>query len=166
MSLRTTFTSQRLSQVLRHFSTSVASRQNQSAASSTHRSMERGKGEHVKEKIVVVGTGWAGWTLSQDLDDKKYDITVISPERTLALTPLLASAACGIFDFRYISTVLTYCLPEIPSFSNRIPLLVEYFPTFPLLSRTSLTNFLQAKRRASPSPETISAKIPSQCRKH
>ncbi|KAH6691230.1 pyridine nucleotide-disulfide oxidoreductase-like protein [Leptodontidium sp. MPI-SDFR-AT-0119] len=31
---------------------------------------------------------------------KTHDIIVLSPSRTMSLTPLLASAACGIFDFR------------------------------------------------------------------
>ncbi|KAK4553997.1 hypothetical protein LTR86_008838 [Recurvomyces mirabilis] len=52
-----------------------------------------------KEKIVIVGTGWAGFTVSQKLDDKKFEIIVISPEDTSPYTPLLASAACGLFDF-------------------------------------------------------------------
>lgn len=53
-----------------------------------------------KPTIAIIGTGWAGWTLLHELDDSKFDIVVLSRERTLALTPLLASAACGIFDFR------------------------------------------------------------------
>lgn len=52
------------------------------------------------ERLVIVGTGWAGFTLSQELNDRRYKVTVVSPERTCALTPLLASAACGLFDFR------------------------------------------------------------------
>ncbi|KAN0122109.1 FAD/NAD(P)-binding domain containing protein [Hyaloscypha variabilis] len=31
---------------------------------------------------------------------QSHQITLLSPHRTMALTPLLASAACGIFDFR------------------------------------------------------------------
>ncbi|PQE31906.1 hypothetical protein CJF32_00008824 [Rutstroemia sp. NJR-2017a WRK4] len=58
-----------------------------------------------KPTIVIVGTGWAGWTLTQDLSpsthhSSPYNLVVISPSRTMALTPLLASAACSIFDFR------------------------------------------------------------------
>jgi NADH:ubiquinone reductase (non-electrogenic) len=53
-------------------------------------------GQSKKEKVVIVGTGWAGWTLSQELNEELFDLVVISPQRTLALTPLLASAACGI----------------------------------------------------------------------
>ena len=50
--------------------------------------------------IAIIGTGWAGWTLAQDLRPANTHIIVISPFRTMALTPLLASAACSIFDFR------------------------------------------------------------------
>ncbi|KAH9815727.1 putative NADH dehydrogenase [Teratosphaeria destructans] len=52
-----------------------------------------------RETIVIVGTGWAGYTLSQKLNDRKFNIVVISPEDTSPYTPLLASAACGLFDF-------------------------------------------------------------------
>ncbi|GJN66054.1 hypothetical protein PLICBS_000070 [Purpureocillium lilacinum] len=52
-----------------------------------------------KESIVIVGTGWAGYTFLQDVDSDRFDVTVISPEATSPYTPLLASAACGLFDF-------------------------------------------------------------------
>jgi NADH:ubiquinone reductase (non-electrogenic) len=45
-----------------------------------------------KASLVIVGTGWAGYTLSQKLDEKKYDITVISPEETSPYTPLLVGS--------------------------------------------------------------------------
>ncbi len=51
------------------------------------------------EKIVIIGSGWAGCTLAHSLDHKKYDITVISHQPTVSYTPLLASAACGLFGF-------------------------------------------------------------------
>ncbi|TVY35031.1 External alternative NAD(P)H-ubiquinone oxidoreductase B1, mitochondrial, partial [Lachnellula subtilissima] len=59
-----------------------------------------------KPTLVILGTGWAGWTLSQELGSQKsplsrtHNILILSPSRTMALTPLLASAACSIFDFR------------------------------------------------------------------
>ncbi|KKO99097.1 hypothetical protein THAR02_08798 [Trichoderma harzianum] len=53
-----------------------------------------------KERVVVVGSGWAGYSLGYGIDYKKYDVTLISPENTSAVTPLLASAACGLFDPR------------------------------------------------------------------
>lgn len=42
-----------------------------------------------RERVVVVGTGWAGYTLSQKLDERKFDITLVSPESTSPYTPLL-----------------------------------------------------------------------------
>lgn len=58
-----------------------------------------------KPTIAIIGTGWAGWTLTQELSattssTSPYNVIAISPSRTMALTPLLASAACSIFDFR------------------------------------------------------------------
>jgi NADH:ubiquinone reductase (non-electrogenic) len=53
-----------------------------------------------KPTVVIIGSGWAGFTLSQKLSLSKYNILIISPERSIQYTPLLASAACGLFDFR------------------------------------------------------------------
>lgn len=53
-----------------------------------------------KEKLVIVGSGWGGYRLGYGVDHRKYDITLISPQNTSAVTPLLASAACGLFDPR------------------------------------------------------------------
>ncbi|KAF4958036.1 hypothetical protein FSARC_11122 [Fusarium sarcochroum] len=53
-----------------------------------------------KEKVVIIGSGWGGYTLGYGIDHLKYDFTIISPTNTSALTPLLASAACGVFDPR------------------------------------------------------------------
>ena len=50
-------------------------------------------------KLVVIGSGWAGYTVAHRLDANKYEITVISPEPSTPYTPLLASAACGWFNF-------------------------------------------------------------------
>lgn len=55
---------------------------------------------------MVVGTGWAGATLSTALDERKYKVTVVSPEETTPYTPLLASAACGLYDFGYVQSIL------------------------------------------------------------
>ncbi|KAK5723375.1 hypothetical protein LTR15_005073 [Elasticomyces elasticus] len=54
------------------------------------------------QNVVIIGGGWAGYTLSRSLDDKRFQITVISPEPTSPYTPLLASAACGLFSFSLV----------------------------------------------------------------
>ncbi|KAM5368986.1 hypothetical protein ACJZ2D_009295 [Fusarium nematophilum] len=53
-----------------------------------------------KQKVVIIGSGWGGYRLVYGIDHRKYDITLISPENTSTVTPLLASAACGLFDPR------------------------------------------------------------------
>ncbi|KAJ4147318.1 hypothetical protein LMH87_001850 [Akanthomyces muscarius] len=52
-----------------------------------------------KKSVVIVGTGWAGYTFLQDISCDAYNVIIISPEATSPYTPLLASAACGLFDF-------------------------------------------------------------------
>ncbi|ORY56919.1 uncharacterized protein BCR38DRAFT_450357 [Pseudomassariella vexata] len=53
-----------------------------------------------KPTLAIIGSGWAGFTLSQKVALEKFNIIVISPIRTIQYTPLLASAACGLFNFR------------------------------------------------------------------
>ena len=55
--------------------------------------------ETSRKRLIIVGSGWAGFELSSGFDTSLYDVTVISPRRTTAYTPLLASAACGLFNF-------------------------------------------------------------------
>lgn len=55
-----------------------------------------------KPHLVIIGTGWAGFYLDQYISQPRYTVTIISPRRTSAYTPLLASAACGQFNF-YLS---------------------------------------------------------------
>ena len=49
--------------------------------------------------LVIIGSGWAGYYIAQYIDTTIYSVSVISPRRTSAYTPLLASAACGLFPF-------------------------------------------------------------------
>jgi len=53
-----------------------------------------------KPTLAIVGSGWSGFPLSQKVNLARYNVAVISPVRTIQYTPLLASAACGLFDFR------------------------------------------------------------------
>jgi NADH:ubiquinone reductase (non-electrogenic) len=51
--------------------------------------------------VVVIGSGWVGLYIAQYIDTTRYSVSVVSPRRTSAYTPLLASAACGLFAFSY-----------------------------------------------------------------
>ncbi|KXT10117.1 hypothetical protein AC579_9710 [Pseudocercospora musae] len=53
-----------------------------------------------KERVVVLGSGWAGFTLSRALDPKKYQIVVVSPRSYFVFTPLLAGTSVGTLEFR------------------------------------------------------------------
>ncbi|KAL0076187.1 NDE1, mitochondrial external NADH dehydrogenase [Phycomyces blakesleeanus] len=54
-------------------------------------------------RIVVLGSGWAGFKLMRDLNKEHYDVTVISPRNYFVFTPLLASTAVGTLEFRCIT---------------------------------------------------------------
>lgn len=97
--------------------------------------------------VLIIGSGWAGATLSGSLDESKYSITVISPETTTPYTPLLASAACGLYDFSLVETPIrrtgkkikfikavvenidfkAKTVQCIPAFPDRVALPVEKF---------------------------------------
>lgn len=53
-----------------------------------------------KPVLALIGSGWGGFTLSQKVSLERFHLKVISPIRTIQYTPLLASAACGLFNFR------------------------------------------------------------------
>lgn len=53
-----------------------------------------------RERVVVLGSGWAGYTVARALDPKKYQTVVVSPRSYFAFTPLLASTSVGTLEFR------------------------------------------------------------------
>ncbi|KAI8371696.1 FAD/NAD-P-binding domain-containing protein [Radiomyces spectabilis] len=54
-------------------------------------------------KVVILGSGWAGFGLMRQLDKKNYDVTVVSPRNYFVFTPLLASTSVGTLEFRCIT---------------------------------------------------------------
>jgi NADH dehydrogenase FAD-containing subunit len=54
-----------------------------------------------KDKIVVLGTGWAGFCVALNIR-KDVPLTVVSPLNHFLFTPLLASSAVGTLEFRCI----------------------------------------------------------------
>ena len=55
-----------------------------------------------RERVVVLGSGWGGYTVSRDLDPKKYQVLVVSPRSYFVFTPLLAGTSVGTLEFRTI----------------------------------------------------------------
>ena len=59
-------------------------------------------GTGVKEKLVVLGTGWGSHAFLKTIDATKYDVQVISPRNYFMFTPMLAASAVGTVEFRSI----------------------------------------------------------------
>lgn len=56
----------------------------------------------MKKSIVVLGTGFAGFSFLKKIKLKNYDVTVISPRNHFLFTPLLPSTTVGTIEFRSI----------------------------------------------------------------
>ncbi|ORY69887.1 pyridine nucleotide-disulfide oxidoreductase-domain-containing protein [Pseudomassariella vexata] len=55
-----------------------------------------------KQRVVVLGSGWAGYGFARMLDPKKFERIVISPRSYFVFTPLLAGTAVGTLEFRAV----------------------------------------------------------------
>jgi len=55
-----------------------------------------------KEKIVVLGSGWAAVKFLQNIDTSRFDVTVVSPRNFFLFTPFLPSCVVGTVESRSI----------------------------------------------------------------
>jgi len=55
-----------------------------------------------KKKLVILGTGFAAFSLVKKIRTDLYDVTVISPRNHFLFTPLLPSTTVGTIEFRSI----------------------------------------------------------------
>merc|ERR1719359_606027 len=55
-----------------------------------------------KEKIVVLGSGWAAIKFVQNIDTDVYDVTLVSPRNFFLFTPFLPSVTVGSVEGRSI----------------------------------------------------------------
>ncbi|WIA14591.1 hypothetical protein OEZ85_003105 [Tetradesmus obliquus] len=60
-----------------------------------------------RQRLVVLGTGWAAARLLRDIDPRLYDITVVSPRNHMVFTPLLASTTVGTLEARSVALHIT-----------------------------------------------------------
>jgi len=58
--------------------------------------------ETTKEKVVVLGSGWAAVKFLQNVDTARYDVTVVSPRNFFLFTPFLPSCVVGTVESRSI----------------------------------------------------------------
>ena len=54
------------------------------------------------ERVVILGSGWGGFTLSRSLKHSKFSTTVVSPRSYFVFTPLMTDAAVGTLNFSEI----------------------------------------------------------------
>ena len=52
-----------------------------------------------KERVLILGSGWAGYILSRKLSPARYDVTIVSPRSYFVFTPLLNDTAVGSLEF-------------------------------------------------------------------
>ncbi|ESP04189.1 hypothetical protein LOTGIDRAFT_224073 [Lottia gigantea] len=55
-----------------------------------------------REKLVILGTGWGGYSVLKNVNKEKFDVIVVSPRNHFLFTPLLASTTVGTLEFRSI----------------------------------------------------------------
>lgn len=55
-----------------------------------------------RERVVILGSGWAGYTLSRRLDPRRYQVVVVSPRSYFVFTPLLAGTSVGTLEYRVV----------------------------------------------------------------
>lgn len=63
---------------------------------------DHGEGECKKKKVVVLGTGWAGYSFLTYLNNPSYEVHVVSPRNYFLFTPLLPSVTNGTVEARSI----------------------------------------------------------------
>ncbi len=55
-----------------------------------------------RKKLVILGTGWASYSVLKSVNKNLYDVIVVSPRNHFLFTPLLASTTVGTLEFRSI----------------------------------------------------------------
>lgn len=55
-----------------------------------------------RKKLVILGTGWAGYSVFKNINKRLYDVIVVSPRNHFLFTPLLNSTTVGTLEFRSI----------------------------------------------------------------
>ena len=66
-----------------------------------------------KERVVVLGSGWAAMKFVQNIDTSMYDVTIVSPRNFFLFTPFLPSVTVGSVEGRSIvEPCLLYTSPS------------------------------------------------------
>ncbi|EXX71296.1 uncharacterized protein OCT59_019397 [Rhizophagus irregularis] len=101
-------------------------------------------------RLVILGSGWAGYKLIQDMDTKHYEVIVVSPRNYFVFTPLLASSSVGTLEFRCI-------LEPIRKYSPKIQFYQAYADTIDLKQKIvyCTSNLERSKNKFSLNYDTL-----------
>lgn len=69
--------------------------------------------------LIVLGTGFAAFSLIKSIDTELYDVVVVSPRNHFIFTPLLPSTAVGTIEFRSIIESIRFAKSGIRYFESR-----------------------------------------------
>lgn len=64
--------------------------------------LRRFSSQQQRKRLIILGTGWAGYSVLKHVDKKLFDAVVVSPRNHFLFTPLLASTTVGTLEFRSI----------------------------------------------------------------
>jgi NADH:ubiquinone reductase (non-electrogenic) len=70
-----------------------------------------------KPRLVILGTGFGGFSLLKKIDLELMDVAVISPRNHFLFTPLLPSTTVGTIEFRSIIEPIRSARPEVTYFN-------------------------------------------------
>ncbi|KAF1984395.1 pyridine nucleotide-disulfide oxidoreductase-like protein [Aulographum hederae CBS 113979] len=62
--------------------------------------LNKDRDESGRKRVVILGSGWAGYTIARRLDPRKFQVVIVSPRSYFVFTPLLASTSVGTLEFR------------------------------------------------------------------
>jgi len=72
-----------------------------------------------KLRLVVLGSGFAGFSLLKQIDTNIFDVTAVSPRNYFLFTPLLPSTTVGTIGFRSIIEPIRHVSPDVRYYHAR-----------------------------------------------
>ena len=67
-----------------------------------------------KQRLVILGSGWAGGRLAKDIDCvNKYDLTIVSSKNHMVFTPLLPSSCVGTVHNQSVIENIRHIQPDL-----------------------------------------------------
>ena len=69
---------------------------------SDHSTKPEFKHQIKRKKLIILGTGWASYSVLKHVDKTLFDTVVVSPRNHFLFTPLLCSTTVGTLEFRSI----------------------------------------------------------------